>query len=133
MTQAAYPRATVPAAAGSPIVEVKGVSKRFGRGPEILSGVSFQASPGDFVSLIGPSGCGKSTLLRMLAGLTPASGGSIRVDGTTPEDARAHAFFVFQDANLLPWRRVAANVELPLMLRGDPKPSRRARVAVCST
>ena len=46
----------------------------------------------------------------------------------TPVNAREEMFFVFQDANLLPWRRVAANVELPLLLRGDTAYHREARV-----
>jgi len=89
--------------------------------------INLAVAPGEFVSFIGPSGCGKSTLLRLIAGLTPPSAGSIVVDGMSPEEARREVFVVFQDANLLPWRRVAANVELPLMLRGDDRDHRRAR------
>jgi len=109
----------------APIVRCSGVGKRFGNGPPVLEGIELAAQPGDFISLIGPSGCGKSTLLRLIAGLTPVTGGRI-----LPEARRARegVFVVFQDANLLPWRRVAANVELPLMLRGDPPASRRERV-----
>jgi NitT/TauT family transport system ATP-binding protein len=93
----------------------------------VLDDINFAVASGEFISFIGPSGCGKSTLLRLIAGLTPASAGSIIVDGTDPGDARQGVFLVFQDANLLPWRRVAANVELPLMLRGDSRDRRRAR------
>ena len=89
--------------------------------------MSLAVEPGEFVSFIGPSGCGKSTLLRLIAGLTPPSAGEIAVAGAPAGGAENEAFLVFQDANLLPWRRVAANVELPLMLRGDPGPGRRAR------
>jgi NitT/TauT family transport system ATP-binding protein len=108
-----------------PIVRFSGVGKRFGDGPPVLEGIELAARPGDFISLIGPSGCGKSTLLRLIAGLTPVTTGRILPE---PGAARAGAFLVFQDANLLPWRRVAANVELPLMLRGDPVGPRRERV-----
>jgi NitT/TauT family transport system ATP-binding protein len=110
-----------------PIVRFDHVSKRFDEGPLVLDDIDLVVGHGEFVSFIGPSGCGKSTLLRLIAGLTPPSSGSIVVDGTSPEDARKGVFLVFQDANLLPWRRVAANVELPLMLRGDSRSSRRAR------
>jgi NitT/TauT family transport system ATP-binding protein len=111
-----------------PLVRLERVGKRFGGGAPVLEGVSLAAEPGDFVSFIGPSGCGKSTLLRMIAGLTPPSAGEITVAGSPAAGARGEAFLVFQEANLLPWRRVAANVELPLMLRGDARAGRRARV-----
>ncbi len=112
----------------SPLVSFESVGKRFDNGLNVLDGISLDVAPGDFVSFIGPSGCGKSTLLRLIAGLTPATSGRVVVDGATPEESRSETFFVFQDANLLPWRRVAANVDLPLMLRGDPDAKRRKRV-----
>ena len=112
----------------SPIVRLERVGKRFGQGPPVLAEINLEAERGEFVSFIGPSGCGKSTLLRLIAGLTGPTSGGIFVDGLTPVSAREEVFFVFQDANLLPWRRVATNVELPLMLRGDPRPRRRQRV-----
>jgi NitT/TauT family transport system ATP-binding protein len=95
----------------------------------VLDGISLAVERGEFVSFIGPSGCGKSTLLRLIAGLTAPTQGELIVDGMTPENARELMFFVFQDANLLPWWRVQQNVELPLLLRGDPVVRRRERVA----
>jgi NitT/TauT family transport system ATP-binding protein len=109
-------------------VRLAGVGKRFGAGPGVVEGFSLAAAPGEFISLIGPSGCGKSTLLRLIAGLTPPSTGEIAVGEGSPLAGREDVFLIFQDANLLPWRRVAANVELPLMLRGDPAAARRERV-----
>jgi NitT/TauT family transport system ATP-binding protein len=109
-----------------PIVELQEVLKRFGDGPLVLDRVSFAAQPGDFVSLIGPSGCGKSTLLRLIAGLTPLTSGSLAVDGRSPDAAAADLAFVFQEATLLPWLTVAANIELPLSLRGIAPPERSA-------
>ncbi len=111
-----------------PIVRIDNIGKRFGTGPLVLDGINLAVDRGEFISFIGPSGCGKSTLLRLIAGLTDASTGSLVVDGMTPVNAREEMFFVFQDANLLPWRRVAANVELPLLLRGDTAYHREARV-----
>ncbi len=107
-----------------PTLRLSGVGKRFGSGPAVLEGIGLSAAPGEFVTFIGPSGCGKSTLLRLIAGLTPPSAGEISFGG----GAGVSSFLVFQDANLLPWRRVAANVELPLQLRGDPAGPRRERV-----
>ena len=111
------------------LVTMSGVQKRFGTGPIVLDGIDLTVPRGEFVSFIGPSGCGKSTLLRLIAGLTPASAGELVIDGMTPESARELMFFVFQDSNLMPWRRVAENVELPMLLRGDPVEQRRERVA----
>ena len=102
----------------SPIVEFQSVAKRYGDGPLILDAINLQANPGDFISLIGPSGCGKSPLLRLIAGLNPVSGGSIRIAGRSPEEASAELAFVFQEPTLLPWLTVAANVDLPQKLRG---------------
>ncbi len=108
-----------------PIVELRDVTKRFGSGPLVLDRVSFDASPGDFISLIGPSGCGKSTLLRLIAGLSPASTGTLTVDGTTAEAAAARLGFVFQEPTLLPWLTVAKNIALPLAMRGVPRNERQ--------
>ena len=101
-----------------PIVELRDVTKRYGDGPLVLDRITFAARPGDFVSLIGPSGCGKSTLLRLIAGLSPVTGGALHVDGLTPEQAATELAFVFQEPTLLPWLTVARNVELAQKLRG---------------
>jgi NitT/TauT family transport system ATP-binding protein len=111
-----------------PLVKLEQIGKRFGQGPLVLDGINLSVAAGEFVSFIGPSGCGKSTLLRLIAGLSLATAGTLVVDGMKPENARELMFFVFQDANLLPWRRVAENVELPLILRGDAEARRAERV-----
>jgi len=72
-----------------------------------LQDATFEASGHTFVSVVGPSGCGKSTLLNVLCGIdTPTSGTSEIVEG----DHRARVGYVFQDARLLPWRTVMANM-----------------------
>jgi len=110
------------------VVAFEQVQKRYGE-HWVLEGINLSFSRGEFVSFIGPSGCGKSTLLRLIAGLTPVSAGQVTVEGQAPAQARKNLFFVFQDPQLLPWRRVAANVDLPLMLRGDAAEARAKRVA----
>jgi len=110
------------------VVKFSAVQKRFGT-HTVLDGIDLTFARGEFVSFIGPSGCGKSTLLRLIAGLTSASSGEVTVEGQDPGQVRGSLFFVFQDPNLLPWRRVAANVDLPLMLRGDAAAGRKSRVA----
>ncbi|MBS0633707.1 MAG: ABC transporter ATP-binding protein [Verrucomicrobia bacterium] len=112
--------------ATSPIVELLDVTKRFGDGPVVIDRLNLAVPPGEFVTLLGPSGCGKSTLLRLIAGLSPATAGTLRIEGRTPEAAGAGLGFVFQEATLLPWLTVAHNVELPLRLRGVPAAERAA-------
>jgi len=99
------------------LVEFKHVEKRYGEGPLILDRISFAAERGDFIALIGPSGCGKSTILKLIAGLSPISGGTVTVDGMIPENAVEELAFVFQEPTLLPWLTVQKNVEVPLRLR----------------
>jgi NitT/TauT family transport system ATP-binding protein len=96
-----------------------------GDGPlQAVNNVSLDIAPGEFVSLLGPSGCGKSTLLRAIAGLQPLTSGTVSI--THRQNLRRDVAFVFQDANLLPWRNALRNVALPLELMGVPKPHRLA-------
>ncbi|MEM8578115.1 MAG: ABC transporter ATP-binding protein [Pseudomonadota bacterium] len=96
-----------------------------------LKGVSLDIAQGDFVSFIGPSGCGKTTFLRCMADLETPTGGTITVNGTTPEAARkARAYgYVFQAAGLYPWRTIGRNVSLPLEIMGYERADIRERVA----
>ncbi|MFO7724532.1 MAG: ABC transporter ATP-binding protein [Oceanipulchritudo sp.] len=110
-----------------PFVRFDALQKRYGKGPLVLDSLDLSVREGEFVSLIGPSGCGKSTLLKLLAGLSPVSAGDLVIDGMKPVDAREEMFYVFQEANLLPWSRVLENVELPLRIRGDARDRRRER------
>ena len=110
-----------------PIVRINQLTKRFGTGPTVLEDVSIKAYKGEFVSLVGPSGCGKSTLLKLISGLLSPTEGDVVIDGMKPRDAREEMAFIFQDPNLLPWKRVLGNAELPLLLRGTAKMQRRER------
>jgi NitT/TauT family transport system ATP-binding protein len=107
-----------------PIVELKGVEKRYGDGPLVLDRISFAAERGDFITLIGPSGCGKSTILKLISGLNPVSAGSIVVDGLEPSKAVEKLAFVFQEPTLLPWLTVSQNVEVPMRLHRADAASR---------
>ena len=99
-----------------PQIEFEGVTKSYGTGRIVLQSIDLQVLKGEFISIIGPSGCGKSTVLKLISGLTPASSGTIHVDGMTPQNARETMSFIFQDATLLPWRTVTGNVGLGLEL-----------------
>ena len=95
-----------------------------------LSDITLDVQPGEFVSFIGPSGCGKTTFLRCVAALETPTGGSLTVNGMTPDEARrARAYgYVFQAAGLYPWRTVGRNVTLPLEIMGYPRRERRERM-----
>ncbi|TAN30434.1 MAG: ABC transporter ATP-binding protein [Castellaniella sp.] len=75
----------------------------------VFQDLSLTVEPGEFIALVGESGVGKSTLLRCVAGLVPATSGKIRVNIDHSAHERRTAF-VFQDARLLPWRRLCHNV-----------------------
>jgi NitT/TauT family transport system ATP-binding protein len=99
----------------TPRLELTDASKSFGD-VQALSPVTMSVDDGEIVTLLGPSGCGKTTLLRMVAGLEAPSGGTIRVEGGSPADARRHKRigFVPQSPALLPWRSVEQNARLLL-------------------
>lgn len=103
----------------TPALDVIHLSVNFENGSgelQALEDVTFRVWPQEFVCLLGPSGSGKSTLLRVLAGLVPPTRGEIRfAGGRTPRIG-----YVFQQANLMPWRTVLENIMLPLELQGVP-------------
>lgn len=94
-----------------------------------LDDVSIDVRDGEFLSLIGPSGCGKSTLLRLVGDLLAPSVGKVTVRGKPARQARLDRDYgmVFQSSTLLEWRKVAANVELPLEIMGVAPEERSAR------
>ena len=107
----------------TPIIEARGINLVFDTndGPvQALKDVNLSVSKGEFVSFIGPSGCGKTTFLRAIAALEHPTGGSLTVNGMTPDEARMKRAYgyVFQAAGLYPWRTIARNVSLPLEIMG---------------
>src|SRR5690242_6437548 len=100
-----------------PILTVKDLSVVFpdhNDGLHALEDISFEVCPRDFICFLGPSGSGKTTLLRILAGLLqPTSGSLYFIRNQQPKIG-----MVFQQANLMPWRSVLDNIQLPLELEG---------------
>ena len=82
-----------------------------------LDGFSMEVQEGEFVCVVGPSGCGKSTLLWSMAGLHALSSGRIVLDGVAVTEPSPQIAMVFQEANLLPWRSLQKNLELPFEIR----------------
>ncbi len=103
---------------GAALLDFTDVQLTYPNGTIALSGVDLTVRRGEFVTVVGPSGCGKSTLLRIASGLEKVSDGDAKV-------ATDHVGYVFQDATLLPWRNVRANVELLAELRNHGKNDRR--------
>nr|WP_306362978.1 ABC transporter ATP-binding protein [Nocardia sp. CC227C] len=107
-----------------PEITCTGVGKRYGgqgSGDIVaLTDIDLEVRRGEFVAVVGPSGCGKSTLLRLAAGLEQPTSGNVAVHTDS-------VGFIFQEATLLPWRRVLRNVELAAELRGVDRGTRRAR------
>ena len=114
-----------------PAIEVLSAEQVYPNGTRALTPVSLAIQPGEFVTLLGPSGCGKSTLLKMVAGLLAPSDGRILLSRKPVQDANAEhqLSFVFQEATLMPWSTVEANVRLPLDLAGVSKAEAAPRVA----
>lgn len=113
------------------MIEVEGLRKSIRNGPrtvDILKGISFTVSRGQFVAIMGSSGSGKSTLLGLLAGLDTPTAGDVRLNGTSisylPEDKLAKVRgrtvgFVFQSYQLVPTLTALENVLLPYELNAD--------------
>ncbi|MGY1435743.1 ABC transporter ATP-binding protein [Streptomyces reniochalinae] len=119
-------------------VELRGVTRRYGRGVRALGGIDLTLPYGSFTAVMGPSGSGKSTLLQCAAGLDRPTSGTVRLGGTDlaalgenklTELRRTRLGFVFQAFNLLPSLTVEQNVLLPLRLAGH-RPDRRRSARV---
>ena len=85
-----------------------------------LDNVSLDVREGEFLCILGPSGCGKTTLLWSMAGLHALSSGEIRLGGDPITKPHPEIAMIFQDANLLPWRNLEKNIELPFELKRKP-------------
>jgi NitT/TauT family transport system ATP-binding protein len=115
-----------------PVVTISGLVVSFstpGAAPlQVIDNLDFQIERSQFVSILGPSGCGKTTLLRIIAGLIKPSSGQITF-GNEHISSAPPIGLVFQQANLMPWRNVHANISLPLEIGGLPKAEINTRVA----
>jgi putative ABC transport system ATP-binding protein len=124
-----------------PLIAVENLQRTYQRGPyavHALRDVSFTIAAGEFVAIVGPSGSGKSTLMNTLGCLDTPSSGQYALDGIPVERLSRDELavvrnrkigFVFQQFNLLARSNALANVELPLLYRGDLSAGARRRRA----
>jgi putative ABC transport system ATP-binding protein len=113
-----------------PLIEIRGLRKVYRVGKvdvPALRGVDLDVPPGEFLAIVGPSGSGKSTLFHIIGGLTPSTGGSVRIGGqdiSSLTDAgrtelrKKKVGFVFQKFNLLPNLTAADNIAIARHIAG---------------
>ena len=110
---------------------------------EALKGITMGIEKGEMVAVMGPSGCGKTTLLNCLSGIDDVTSGRVEIEGqdlTAMDDNAKTRFrakrmgFIFQFYNLLPVLSAVENVELPLLISGDPpREARRSALDLLET
>ena len=122
-----------------PILSLQSVSKDYltdGQPVHALSSLSLDVQRGEFVALVGRSGCGKSTLLNLSGAMDFPTSGEVLLDGTSTSSLndggltqlrREKVGFIFQSFQLLHTLTVFENVELPLLLAGNPNAREAAR------
>jgi NitT/TauT family transport system ATP-binding protein len=93
-----------------------------------LEDYSMQVKEGELVCVLGPSGCGKSTLLWSMAGLHGLTKGRVLLDGDGISKPHPQIAMIFQEANLLPWRNLIRNIELPFELKKLSPAKHRDRI-----
>ncbi len=113
-------------------IKVSSIKKSFGSGDskaEVLKGVDFTISKGEFCVLLGASGSGKSTLLNIIGGIDSPDEGYVSIAGEKTGDMdektltlyrRKHLGYVFQMYNLIPNLNVKENVEVGAYLSDNP-------------
>jgi putative ABC transport system ATP-binding protein len=119
-----------------PVIDIRGVSKRYGAGPPALADLDLAVAAGETLAVLGPSGSGKSTLLNLISGLDRPSDGTVTVAGRRVDRLSENGLaryrrqaigMVFQFFNLLDDLTVADNVLLPAQLAGMPRAAARQR------
>ena len=109
----------------NPIIELEGVSKRYGD-MLALDNVSLRIEKGEFVVIVGASGCGKSATLNMIGGFDHPSEGLVKVEGRQVTEVSPNTGMVFQQYALFPWLSVIDNIAYGLKMKGMKKAERRA-------
>ncbi|CAB3815171.1 Bicarbonate transport ATP-binding protein CmpC [Achromobacter animicus] len=116
-----------------PVLQARGLALRYpGADGAVFDGVDLDLARGEVVAVLGASGAGKSSLLRVLAGLQPATAGTLLMEGAPLTGVHPRVAVAFQDPSLLPWLSLERNVSFGLDFKHQPAltdAQRRARVA----
>lgn len=97
----------------SPKLELQDVHKSFPTDKgvlEVVGGVSFRVSEGEFVAIVGPSGCGKSTLMNIIAGFEKPDTGAVLIDGKPRQGPNENGILITQSGSIFPWLTVRQNL-----------------------
>jgi len=106
---------------GDAKLSVRGATKIYSTGSGDLLAIdrcSLDVASGEVVSIVGPSGCGKTTLLWSMSGLHGLTSGAVLLDGKEVKGPNPAIGMVFQEATLLPWRNLDANIRFPFEIMG---------------
>ena len=106
------------------LIQFSRFGKSFGSAGQLLTAtenIDLDVAAGEFVTIVGPSGCGKSTLLNAAAGIFPATQGDVLYRGSPVRGYNQSIGYMTQSDHLLPWRKVAANIALPLEIKKKSK------------
>jgi NitT/TauT family transport system ATP-binding protein len=106
---------------GDAKLSVRGATKIYSTGSGDLLAIdrcSLDVAAGEVVSIVGPSGCGKTTLLWSMSGLHGLTSGAVLLDGKEVKGPNPAIGMVFQEATLLPWRNLDANIRFPFEIKG---------------
>ncbi|HTI56010.1 MAG TPA: ABC transporter ATP-binding protein [Verrucomicrobiae bacterium] len=115
-------QAAASAGGGPPLLEVRGIGKRFG-GLQAVRDLSFEMARGEVVGLIGPNGAGKTTVFNVVSGFLPPDGGEVRLDGRSLAGLKPHAVCqlglvrTFQIVRPFPHLSVLDNVRVGALAR----------------
>ena len=112
-------------------IELDRLTKVYPDGTRAVSELDIEIADGEFIVLVGPSGCGKTSALRMVAGLEPISGGTVRIGGRVVNDLppkNRDIAMIFQNYALYPHMSAFKNIAFGLKMRKVPRPEIRSRV-----
>lgn len=113
------------------IIDLKGISKTFGKDAEVLSDINLYIRKNEFLTLLGPSGCGKTTILRIIGGFEYPTRGEVLFEGKDIADLPPHKRklnTVFQKYALFPHMNVEENIAFGLNIKKIDKKTTKEKV-----